>query len=159
MHPSVVFLLVFFVVFVVVMATMPGPKLVLPKRKPRPEVDPWATWKETKATLDKARVKEHEEWQSDFNRIVQATCEHSYPATSQNPTYFTCWKCEQEEPWEYHEGCTCIYDTMTTLTSPFPEYLVTHRSGNCKWHGVDWDNYRKRSDRSNKPFKSALASR
>lgn len=136
---------------------MPGHKVkvVMPKRKPRAEVDPWAGWKEIKANLDASRTAEHKVWQEDFDRLVQASCAHSYPATGSSPTYFTCWKCKYEEPWDGpHEGCTCTYETVTTFSSPFPEYRVTHRHGNCMWHGLDWENFGKHSDRSNRPFKS-----
>lgn len=120
----------------------------------RAEVDPWATWKANKAKLDKGRALEHELWQEDFYRLVRTTCAHSYPATSQSPTYYTCIKCKYVEPWEYVEdGCICNFETVTTLSSPFPEYNVIHRHANCKWHGVDWP-INQRTDRTNKPFKS-----
>ena len=128
----------------------------LKSKAKRAEVDPWATWKATKAELDKGRIKEHTLWQEDFDRLVQATCVHEYPATGHNPTYYTCYKCKYVEPWEFVEnGCGCRFDSQRSLTSPYPEYTVTYRYGNCKWHGVDWDNFSKRSDRSNKPFQQA----
>ena len=127
----------------------------LKSKTKRAEVDPWATWKAIKANLDKGRAKEHADWQEDFNRLVRATCVHSYPATASSPTYYTCIKCKYVEPWEFVEnGCGCRFESHKSLSSPFPEYTVTHRYGNCKWHGVDWPNFNKRSDRSNKPFKS-----
>lgn len=132
----------------------------LAQRKPRAEVDPWAQWKAIKSNLDASRKKEHEDWQDDFNQLVRATCVHSYPSTSHNPTYFTCAKCKYEEPWEFVEnGCGCHFTSDRRLDSPFPEYTVTFRHGNCVWHGIDYANFGKWSDRSNKPFKSVLASR
>lgn len=141
--------------FVLAMVPSSKVKIILPKRKPKAEVDPWAGWKAIKANLDASRKAEHDDWQTDFNRLVQDTCAHSFPATSQNPTYFTCYKCGYEEPWEFVEdGCGCHFTEVKTLSSPFPEYNVTFRYGNCVWHGVDWENFGKQSDRSNKPFKS-----
>lgn len=129
-------------------------KLPKRKRKPRAEVDPWATWKARKAELDTGRIKEHADWQEDFDRLVQSTCVHSYPATGSKPTFYTCLKCKYEDPWdEPHEGCICFYETVTTLSSPYPTYNVTHRHGNCKWHGIDWP-INQHTDRTNRPFKS-----
>lgn len=151
MHPFLVFVLVLLGVGLIAsLSAIPSRK-----RKPKPEVDPWASWKEIKANLDASRKAEHDDWQTDFSRLVQATCAHSYPATYSRPTYYTCLKCKYVEPWdEPHEGCKCRYETVTTVASPFPEYHVTHRDWECKWHGVDWP-INKRSDRSNKPFKNA----
>lgn len=123
------------------------------RRKPRAEVDPWAGWKAIKSKLEVSRKAEHEGWQEEFDRLAQALCAHSYPATSQAPTYYTCLKCRYEDPWdEPHEGCICRYELTTTLASPFPEYRVTYRRMNCKWHGVDWP-INQRTDHSNRPFK------
>jgi len=126
----------------------------LAKRKPREEVDPWADWKAIKANLTKGREKEHADWQEDFDRLVRATCVHSYPSTGSKPTYYTCYKCGYEEPWEFVEdGCGCRYENVMTLSSPFPEHKVIYRYGNCKWHGIDYP-VNRHTDRSNKPFKS-----
>ena len=150
--------LMFLTIFGCWVLTTPWARRVYRKLKPRhqrAEVDPWATWKATKAELDAGRAKEHADWQEDFNRLVRATCVHEYPATSSSPTWYTCWKCKYEEPWEFVEnGCGCHFTSHQSFTSPYPEYTVTHRHGNCKWHGVDWPNFNKRSDRSDKPFKN-----
>lgn len=129
-----------------------GRKLAL--RRVKAEVDPWASWKEIAANVKSLHEAEHKSWQDDFDHLVQTSCVHSYPATGSRPTYYTCLKCKYEEPWDGpHEGCICHYETVTTLYSPYPEYNVLHRHGNCMWHGIDYP-VNRRTDRSNKPFKS-----
>lgn len=129
-------------------------KLTIPARKPKAPIEAWATWKTAKATLAKYRAAEHKDWQDTYDLLVQATCVHEYPGTSQSPRYYTCWKCNQEEPWEWREGCICHHETILTMDSPVEEKVCTHRHGNCKWHGNDYENLNKRSDRTNKPFKT-----
>lgn len=105
-------------------------------------------------TLAQVHAEDHANWQEAYNLLVRATCVHSYPATGHKASYAICGNCGYEEPWEWCEGCTCVTQSSIRLTDAVGRNILLHRSGTCIWHGIDWGNFGKYSDRSNKPFSS-----
>lgn len=98
-------------------------------------------------TLEQVHDEDHAVWLEEYKAILQRDCDHLY----HNQNWYTCYKCGQDEPWEYRAGCSCQKQECQNISDPTPWYILTRRSPSCTVHGKDYK-LMPVSDRKVRPF-------
>ena len=94
----------------------------------------WAWWgqrgltqylseREVRPVATKLPDYERENWDEQYDNLLQATCEHEFNWTAIR--WWQCVLCNYQKPWVWKEGCLCLHKDM----------VVYHRHGNCPFHG------------------------
>lgn len=72
-------------------------------------------------------------WQKQYETLLQGSCTHRFEALSLR--WWQCVECNYQQPWYWQEGCLCYFEEDRALCEAESWKHVTHRHGNCPFHG------------------------